>query len=141
VLAKVHNTGGRALDMSGSLRLADGPGQLTAGPFDATVGTTLGIGQTAPVTVMLDPSLPVGPWKATLELRSGLLRRKVEGTLTFPTAPAASSPPVTPREVPLYKKENVVVPVAAALIGLLSLVIAALALTAWLRRRSPRLNA
>jgi len=141
VLAKVHNTGGRALDMSGNLKLSEGPGELSAGPFDATVGTTLGIGQTAPVTVLLDASLPVGPWKATLELRSGLLRRKVEGTLTFPTTAAASSPPVTPREVPLYKKETVVIPVAATLIGVVSLILLALALTAWVRKRSPRLDA
>jgi hypothetical protein len=139
VLAKVHNTGGRALDMAGSLRLTEGPGSLAAGPFDATLGTALGIGQTAPVTVLLDRSLPAGPWKATLELRSGLLRRKVEGTLTFPSAPAAASAPVTPREIPLYKDENVVVPLAASLIGVVSLILLGLGLFAFRRRRAARL--
>ncbi len=32
VRAQVRNTGGRALDITGSLRLAQGPGGLTAGP-------------------------------------------------------------------------------------------------------------
>ena len=63
VLATVHNTGGRALDMSGTLELSDGPGGLSAGPFPATLGTTLGIGDTEPVTIALDeadPHRPVG---------------------------------------------------------------------------------
>jgi hypothetical protein len=44
VVAAVHNTGGRALDMSGTLRLTNGPGRLSAGPFPANLGVTLGIG-------------------------------------------------------------------------------------------------
>jgi hypothetical protein len=36
VLARVHNTGGRALDMNGTLRLVDGPGALDAGPYPPT---------------------------------------------------------------------------------------------------------
>jgi hypothetical protein len=46
VQASIHNTGGRALDLSGALALSDGPGGLSAGPFPITLGTTLGIGQT-----------------------------------------------------------------------------------------------
>lgn len=131
VVAQVHNTGGRALDMSGTLRLSKGPGGLSAGPFPATLGTTLGIGQTEPVTVLLDKALPDGPWLATLELQSGLLRRKVEGTILFPDRATATSPPVVPKEVPLYEKRTVVVPVAATLIGVVSLVLLWLALLAW----------
>jgi hypothetical protein len=135
VLAQVHNTGGRALDLSGSLRLAKGPGGLSAGPFPARLGTTLGIGQSGQVTVPLDKALPAGPWLATLDLRSGLLKRRVEGTITFPTGASATSPPVRPRELPLYEKRTVVVPVAVVLISLLALVLLVLALLAWLRRR------
>ena len=135
VLAKVHNTGGRALDMSGTLRLSKGPGGLSAGPYDATLGTTLGIGQTGPVSVVLDKALPAGPWLATLELRSGLLRRKVEATITFPTQPLATSPPVVPKELPLYAKKSVVVPVAVSLIGVVSLALLAVGLVTYLRRR------
>jgi hypothetical protein len=38
------------------------------------------------VTVALDKSLPAGPWKATLKLRSGRIVRTSEGTITFPAA-------------------------------------------------------
>jgi hypothetical protein len=81
--ARVTNTGGRALDMSGTLQLTGGPGGLSAGPFDATLGTTLGIGETAPVEVVLDPALPDGPWEAALVLRSGEVERRVQGRVTF----------------------------------------------------------
>ena len=45
VQAQVHNIGQRALDMRGTLTLADGPGGLTAGPYPAQLGTTLAPGQ------------------------------------------------------------------------------------------------
>ena len=99
VAATIHNTGGRALDLRGRLTLSDGPGGLSAGPFPVTLGTTLGLRQTEPVTVRLDPRLPSGPWKAHLEVTSGLLTETAQATLTFrrqerarpwpsPTAPA-----------------------------------------------------
>jgi hypothetical protein len=84
VAAAVHNTGGRALDLRGTLTLSDGPGGLSAGPFPVTLGTTLGRGQTEAVTVGLDKQLPNGPWKAHLSLTSGLLTEKAQATLTFP---------------------------------------------------------
>lgn len=84
VTGLVHNTGGRAIDMHGSLSLSKGPGGLRAGPFAAELGTTLGVGQTEPVTVLLDKSLPNGPWLARLDLQSGLLKRAATATITFP---------------------------------------------------------
>jgi hypothetical protein len=135
VLAQVHNTGGRALDLSGSLRLGKGPGGLSAGPFPATLGTTLGVGQSGPVAVPLDKALPGGPWLATLDLHSGTVERKVEGTILFPDKPSSTSLPVRPREVPLYEKQTVVVPVAATLIGVVSLALLLFGLFAFLRRR------
>lgn len=135
VVAQVHNTGGRALDMSGTLQLASGPGGLSAGPFDASLGTTLGIGQTEPVTVLLDKALPDGPWQATLELHSGVITRRVRGTILFPNHASAQSPPVVPENLPLYEKRRVVVPVAAVLIGVVFLALLLLALFAWRRRR------
>jgi hypothetical protein len=86
VVATVHNTGGRALDMSGTLRLGAGPGGLKAGPFPANLGTTLAIGATEPVTILLDKRLPAGPWKARVDLRSGLVQRHAQATITFPPA-------------------------------------------------------
>jgi hypothetical protein len=86
VFAQVRNTGGRALTISGTLTLSGGPGGLRAGPYPANLGVTLLPGDTAPVSVMLDKRLPSGPWKAQLTLQSGMVRRTVSGTLTFPTS-------------------------------------------------------
>lgn len=83
VLATVHNTGGRALDMSGALQLLAGPGGLSAGPFPVTLGTTLAIGDTEPVTIALDKRLSAGPWDARITLRSGLFGRSSQATVTF----------------------------------------------------------
>lgn len=135
VLAQVHNTGGRALDLSGSLRLKDGPGGLSAGPFAARLGTTLGIGQSGPVLVPLDKAIPAGPWLASLELQSGELERKVEGTVSFPVRAASQSPPVVPTEVPFSDENQLVVPVAIALVSVMSLALLVLALLGFLRRR------
>jgi hypothetical protein len=103
VRATVHNTGGRALDIAGTLSLADGPGALSAGPFDAVLGTTLAIGATEPVTLTLDDQLPAGPWEATISLHSGLVERSERATLTFPdtgtAAPVSTTGAGTPREV------------------------------------------
>jgi hypothetical protein len=93
VAATVVNTGGRALDISGSLTLTDGPGGLTAGPFDATLGVTLAIGSTEEVRVVLDPRVPDGPWTAEISLRSGLTERDGVAVIVFPTI--GSSAPVT----------------------------------------------
>jgi hypothetical protein len=92
VVASVHNTGGRALDMSGTLRLSAGPGGLSAGPFPANLGTTLAIGATEPITIMLDKQVPDGPWHALVTLRSGLLERSARATITFPTTETPHSP-------------------------------------------------
>jgi hypothetical protein len=98
VLATVHNTGGRALDMNGTLKLLNGPGGLSAGPFLATLGTTLAIGDTEAVTIPLDEGIPGGPWDARITLRSGLLERTARATITFP-APGAAAPSVTTSSV------------------------------------------
>jgi hypothetical protein len=84
VLASVRNTGGRALDMSGTLQLSAGPGGLSAGPFPADLGTTLAIGATEPIMIMLDRQIPDGPWHALVTLRSGLLERSARATIDFP---------------------------------------------------------
>lgn len=84
VAARVENTGGRALDLEGSLRLKDGPGGLSAGPFATAERTTLGPGGVGVVTVELPAELPAGPWRAVMTLRSGQLERSAEASLTFP---------------------------------------------------------
>jgi hypothetical protein len=131
VLAQVHNIGGRAIDLSGKLKMQNGPGGLTAGPFPAKLGTTLAPGQSEPVTVILDKSLPAGPWNARMALQSDLVKRAVTATITFPTGSGAVGQPVT--AVPVKNHRNVLVPLAIALIALLAL---GLLLWLWRRRRN-----
>jgi hypothetical protein len=95
IVANVHNTGGRALDMSGALQLSSGPGGLSAGPFAANLGTTLAIGATEPIIIMLDKQIPDGPWHALVTLRSGLLEHSARATISFPATGAPSSPYLT----------------------------------------------
>lgn len=95
VTARVRNTGGRALDMRGSLSLADGPARLNAGPFPAAPGVTVAPGDSASVTVPLDKHVPAGPWRARLTLASGMVSKTVTATITFPAAAATSGVPVS----------------------------------------------
>jgi hypothetical protein len=92
IVATVHNSGGLALDMYGTLQLSAGPGGLRAGPFRANLGVTLGIGDTEPVTIVLDKRLPAGPWDALVTLHSGLITNRAQATITFPTDGSAPPP-------------------------------------------------
>ncbi|MGW1497242.1 COG1470 family protein [Streptomyces mirabilis] len=85
VRARIHNTGGRALDISGALSLFDGPGGLRAGPFSTKTRTTLAPGDLAEAVVPLDARLPDGPWTVKLTLKSGLVEHTTRATITFPT--------------------------------------------------------
>lgn len=135
ISATVHNSGGRALDMSGTLLLTGGPGGLSAGPFPVSLGTTLGRGDTAPVTIVLDREVPAGPWEAEITLRSGLLERSTNATITFPAtgaAPAVATGAAEPaRPAWLY-------PAIAALLALLTAVGLAVLLRRQRRRPEPR---
>lgn len=126
VTATVVNTGGRALDIGGSLTLTDGPGGLTAGPFDATLGVTLAIGSTKDVRIVLDPQVPNGPWTAAIMLRSGLTERDAAAEIMFPASGWAA--PVTVDDGSSWG----VVQSAAA--GATVLVVAAL-IVMWVTRR------
>jgi hypothetical protein len=91
VLATVRNTGGRAIDLQGSLQLSDGPGGLSAGPFEMDDGDTLAPGDRATVVTTLDRALPAGPWTARLRVWSGAAQQRLAGTITFPTAVGGTS--------------------------------------------------
>ncbi len=120
VLATVHNTGGRALDMRGTLELEHGPGGLNAGPFPASLGTTLAPGDTGTVTVPLDAQVPAGPWDARIDLQSGLLERTARATITFPAAGAAT---VATRHAPPWPLiVGAVLLLVLGLVGVISLV-------------------
>lgn len=127
VVATVENTGGRALDLSGELQLTNGPGGLSAGPFAANLGTTLGIGQTEPVLISLDPAIPAGPWDARITLRSGLTEREATASVTFPATPASATEPIATKAAggsPLM-----------LVLGAVALLVALLLLIFWLVRR------
>jgi hypothetical protein len=93
VVAKIHNSGQRTLDISGNLTLSKGPGGLRAGPFQVKLARALAPNDSASVTVRLDKRLPRGPWRAQMKLRSGLLQRVAVATITFPRHAGAANPP------------------------------------------------
>ncbi|MEU4530979.1 hypothetical protein AB0F49_22390 [Micromonospora ureilytica] len=82
VTADVRNTGKRALDLAGELRLRDGPGGLSVGPVRSEA-QTLALGGTTTVRVVLDRRLPDGPWTGKLDLASGWTKGDASGTITF----------------------------------------------------------
>ncbi|MBT2365783.1 peptidase [Streptomyces sp. ISL-10] len=82
VTARVKNTGGRALDLTGKLTLSDGPGGAFAGPFNVKAGT-IGPGRSTLAKTTLDPRLPDGVWTARLTLTSGLVKRETSGRITI----------------------------------------------------------
>jgi hypothetical protein len=92
----VRNRGGRALDLSGELRLRAGPGGLRAGPFPVQLGTTLGPGQSSSVRVPLDSAVPDGPWRVRVTLRSGAVGETANSTITFPARPGSAAAEVPP---------------------------------------------
>lgn len=126
VLAQVHNTGGRALDLTGDLRLSEGPGGMSAGPFDIELGTTLPPGGTGTATVALSDQVPDGPWKARIRLQSGLVERLARATIRFPSSAGLAA--AVPTETNLLP---VLLPVAIAA----GLVLSATGLTVILLRR------
>lgn len=136
IRATVHNSGGRALDMSGTLRLAAGPSGLNAGPFPVSLGTTLATGDTAPVTIVLDTKLPDGPWDAEITLRSGLIERSTQATITFPATGAA--PAVATRPVAAAGRPGWLYPTIGAGLALLAVAVVLIVLARRRRLRPPR---
>jgi hypothetical protein len=86
ITARVTNTGGRAVDVSGSLQLSNGPSSLSAGPFLTEKALTLAPGEDGEVVVSLGSDLPDGPWQATLTLKSGLISHEASAEVIFPEA-------------------------------------------------------
>ncbi|WP_320065681.1 hypothetical protein [Micromonospora sp. RTGN7] len=86
VTARVTNTGGRALDMGGTLSLANESGAVRAGPFTVTKGVTILPGENGQVGVELNQTLPAGRWDVRLTLVSGTVEHTAEGRITLPVA-------------------------------------------------------
>jgi len=97
VRALVHNTGGRAVDLSGILTMSSVTGALAAGPYPVQLGATLAPGQSEPVSFVLTSQMAYGPWNATFTLHSGLNQQVFRAQITFPrspgTAPSSASRP------------------------------------------------
>ena len=127
VRVPVHNTGGTAVDVQGTLQLSDGPGGVSAGPFHAVQTDTLAPGQSYPDIFTLSPKLPNGPWQATFTMVSGLITKTETVTLTFNGAPATAA-----------RHKFPVVLVAAAAAAVIVLAIIALLITRSRRSRGTR---
>ncbi len=84
VVARVRNSGGRTLDISGALTLSKGPGGIRAGPFPVRAVTGLAPGRVETIAVRLDEQLPRGPWRVRLRLTGGSVERGAVATITFP---------------------------------------------------------
>jgi hypothetical protein len=82
VVAQVRNTGGQAIDATGTLKLTNGPGGLSAGPYQEP-GVTLAPGQSEPIKVVLDKQMPNGSWRAQIDLTSGITQRTAVATIDF----------------------------------------------------------
>lgn len=95
VLTTITNTGGRALDVTGSVNLSDGPAGLSAGPFLAVRAQTVAPGESGEVLFRFDPTLPNGPWTAAVTLKSGLVTREASATFTFPDSGTGDTVEVT----------------------------------------------
>lgn len=92
ITAHVANTGGRAIDLNGSARLTDGPGNTRSGPFLAQKIVTLAPGQSWNVTFAAPRSLPSGPWRARVSLASGMTTADAAAAVRFAPAAAQASP-------------------------------------------------
>ena len=118
VVAQVNNTGGQAIDATGTLKLTNGPGGLSAGPYKEP-SVTLAPGQSQPITVVLNKQMPQGSWRATIDETSGITQRSAGATIDF---------------YPVRSKRLYLI-LAVVLIVLLLL---AAALAVWLIRRNRR---
>ena len=89
VVVRVDNTGGRAVDLSGTAHLADGPGNTSAGPFRSQRIITLAPGQSGNLSFAPAKSLPNGRWRATATLISGINTSTATQTVQFRAPPVA----------------------------------------------------
>lgn len=91
VTAEVHDTGGRAIDVSGTVTLTNGPGGISATAIPLRQALTLAPGQSDRITFYPSRSLPLGSWLATVRLVSGITRVKASATISFSSGPATAA--------------------------------------------------
>jgi hypothetical protein len=122
VRVPVHNTGGVAVDVRGTLQLNGGPGGVSAGPFSASAVLTLAPGQSGQDTFDLSSHLPEGSWQGSFTMVSGLTTKTEKVTLDFTAAAATITATAAHNPFPI-------VPVAGAIAAVIILAIAALLVT------------
>jgi len=88
LVVHLDNTGGRAVDLSGTAGLTGGPGGSSAGPFRSQQVVTLAPGQSGTMTFAPPKSLPDGPWQAKVTVVSGITTSVATGTVHFGTVAA-----------------------------------------------------
>ena len=91
IVAHVNDTGSRAIDLNGSVRLTDGPGGTSSGPFPAQRIITLAPGQSWNMTFDAPKSLPNGSWRATIALASGVTTATATVTVQLGAITAAQA--------------------------------------------------
>jgi hypothetical protein len=123
------NTGGRAIDLGGAIKLDNGPGGIAAGPFKSTQPSSVAPGDCEDLKILLDPKLPRGPWDATATLQSGTKEKTATARITFPAPGQKGS------AVPAHAKGTSDEPLLAGGATILALLAGGLAAFAWLRRR------
>lgn len=124
VTTKVTNTGGRAVDVSGTVTLSDGPGGVSVDPASTEQTLTLAPGESGEVSAAFDPALADGPWQVVVRLASGTVEREAAAQLSFTADPDV---------VPVDSSASSSWWWIGGIIALALLVLA----VAWLRRRSP----
>lgn len=92
IVANVENTGGRAVDLSGTLNLSGGPGGLSV-PVISAPGSTIAPHKSGEVTIPVPESanFPAGPWKAEVKLESGFNKHDMSASITFPDKGAGAA--------------------------------------------------
>jgi hypothetical protein len=126
------NTGGRALDLGGTIKLSEGPAGISAGPFSSAQPATVAPGECKDLKILLAKELPRGPWLATATLRSGTREKTSTAKLTFP-APGSTAKPVPAKD----SGKTSEAPIIAAAAVILALLTGAGAYLAAKKRRRP----
>jgi hypothetical protein len=127
VAANVDNVGRAAIDITGTLMLSEGPGDLSAGPFPVTIGTMLAPNHSAIEQVVLSREIPRGPWRADLSLSSDGTQRSSTDAIMFPA-------------LALSPRKHSIAPLTLAVVLALLLLLAGGGSVVFSRRRRQRLE-
>ncbi|AOX66286.1 hypothetical protein BJK06_11440 [Curtobacterium sp. BH-2-1-1] len=86
VLADVRNTGERAVDLTGTLVLADGPAGAVLPSITGDRPRTLAPGQRAALTFTVPAAVAPGTWLARIAVTDGVTTERTAGSIALPSA-------------------------------------------------------